>query len=63
LVSHIKTKTEIEGIQEEDAQEDFWVKREEITGQWRTLHNEKLHHLYAHQLLIKLWMRWMQHMM
>jgi hypothetical protein len=47
LVSHIKTKTKIEGIQEQDTQEHIWVKREVVMEQWRKLHNEKLHHLYS----------------
>jgi len=43
----MKTKTEIEGIHEQDAWEDIWVKRDEVIGQWRKLHNEKIHHLYS----------------
>jgi hypothetical protein len=27
--------------------EDIWVKKDEVIGQWRKLHNEKLHHLYS----------------
>lgn len=45
MVSHIKTKTQIEGIQEQDTQEDIRVKRE-VMEQWRKLHNEE-HHLYS----------------
>jgi hypothetical protein len=25
----------------------FWPKRDEVTGEWRKLHNEKLHDLYC----------------
>jgi len=25
----------------------LWVKREEVTGDWRRLHNEKLHDLHS----------------
>jgi hypothetical protein len=41
------------------------VKREEMTGVWRTLHNEELHKLYASQNIIRLikpeGMRWAGH--
>jgi hypothetical protein len=25
----------------------FWPKRDEVTGEWRKLHNEELNHLYS----------------
>jgi hypothetical protein len=25
----------------------FWPKRDEITGEWRKLHNEELHEMYS----------------
>jgi hypothetical protein len=29
----------------------FGPKRDEVTGEWRKLHNEKLHDLYSHTIL------------
>jgi hypothetical protein len=31
--------------------EIFEPKRDEVTGEWKELHNEKLHDLYAHPIL------------
>jgi hypothetical protein len=39
----------------------FGPKRDEVTGGWRTLHNEELHNLYSSPSIIrmiKLMMRW-----
>jgi hypothetical protein len=42
----------------------FGPKRDEVTGEWRKLHNEKLHDLYSSPSIIriiKLRMRWVGH--
>jgi len=41
-----------------------WAKREEVTGEWRKLHKEKLNDLYSSPIIvrvIKLRMRWARH--
>jgi hypothetical protein len=30
----------------------FGLKREEVAGVWRRLHDEELHNVYAHQILL-----------
>jgi hypothetical protein len=32
----------------------FGPKREEVAGDWRRLHNEELHNLYASSIIIRL---------
>jgi hypothetical protein len=43
----------------------FGPKREEVSGEWRKLHNEELHDLYSSQIIIKRMksrrMRWARH--
>jgi hypothetical protein len=41
----------------------FGPKRDEVTGEWRKLHNEELHDLYSAIIVrvIKLRMRWAVH--
>jgi hypothetical protein len=43
----------------------FGPKRDEVTGDWRKLHNEELHNLYSSPSRIKTtkswWMRWAGH--
>jgi hypothetical protein len=43
----------------------FVPKREELAGDWRRLHNEMLHNLYASENIIRVIksrrMRWMMH--
>jgi hypothetical protein len=43
----------------------FGPKRDEVTGEWRKLHNEELHDLYSSQSIIRIiksWrMRWAGH--
>jgi hypothetical protein len=29
----------------------FGPKRDEVTGEWKKLHNEEIHNLYSHPLL------------
>jgi hypothetical protein len=43
----------------------FWPKREEVEGDWRRLHNEELHNLYASPNAVRVnisrRMRWVGH--
>jgi hypothetical protein len=43
----------------------FGPKRDEVTGEWRKLHNEALHNLYFSLSIIRIikskWMRWAHH--
>jgi hypothetical protein len=43
----------------------FALKRDEVTGDWRKLHNEDLHNLYSSPLIIRRIksrrMRWAEH--
>jgi hypothetical protein len=31
----------------------FWPKRDEVTGEWRKLHNEELHYLYFSPTIVR----------
>jgi hypothetical protein len=31
----------------------FWAKRDEVTGEWRKLHNEELHNLYSSPTILR----------
>jgi hypothetical protein len=43
----------------------FGSKRDEVTGEWRKLHNKELHDLYSSLSIIRIiksrWMRWAGH--
>jgi hypothetical protein len=43
----------------------FGPKRDEVTGEWRKLHNKELHDLYSSPSIIRIiksrWMRWAGH--
>jgi uncharacterized membrane protein len=43
----------------------FGPKRDEVTGEWRKLHNEELHDLFSSLSIIKIiksrWLRWEGH--
>jgi hypothetical protein len=43
----------------------FGLKRDEVMGEWRKLHNEELHDLYSSSVIIRItkskWMRWAGH--
>jgi hypothetical protein len=47
LVPHIKKKTWAEGVRKQAAGEIFGPKRDEVTGDWKKLHNEGLQDLYC----------------
>jgi PAS domain-containing protein len=44
----------------------FGLKRDEVTGEWRKLHNEELHDLYSSPSIISIIkarrMRWVEHL-
>jgi hypothetical protein len=43
----------------------FWPYRDEVTGEWRKLHNEELHDLYCSRNIVRVIksrrMRWARH--
>jgi hypothetical protein len=43
----------------------FGPRRDEVTGEWRKLHDEELHDLYSSSSIIRItkssWMRWAGH--
>jgi hypothetical protein len=48
LASDIKGETPTEGVFEDMVlRRIFGPKRDEVTGGWRKLHNEKFHNLYS----------------
>jgi hypothetical protein len=51
LAFHIKGRTWIEHVLELVFLIIFWSKREELTEDWRKLHNEEIHNCSLHQLL------------
>jgi len=52
-MSVIEGRTWAEGVRELGAEQDIEIKGEEVTGDWRKLHNEGLHGLYSiHCVLI-----------
>jgi hypothetical protein len=32
----------------------FWPRRDEVTGEWRKLHNEELHDLYSEPNIVRM---------
>lgn len=44
---HFKTRIQAGGVIKYGAERDIGPKREDVTGDWRTLHNEELHYLYC----------------
>ena len=46
-MSAIKGRTWAEDVRELGPEQDIEIKGEEVTGEWRKLHNEQLHDLYS----------------
>jgi len=47
LASHIKGRTKTEGFRKRVLMMKFGQKREEVTGNWRKLRNEKIRNLFS----------------
>jgi hypothetical protein len=52
LVSHPKGRVWIEVSENKILRRIFGSKRDEVTGEWRKLHNEELHNLYSSPYII-----------
>jgi hypothetical protein len=65
LVTHIEGKTQAEGVREKVLRKVCVPERDEVTGEWRRLHNKELYALYSTPNII--WflksrrMRWAGH--
>jgi hypothetical protein len=46
LVSHVQGRAQTEGVENRVLNRIFGPKRNEVTGEWRKLHDEELHNLY-----------------
>jgi hypothetical protein len=51
LVTHNEGETWVEGIENGMLRRIFGPKRDEVTGEWRKLHNEELNDLYCSPIL------------
>jgi len=62
---HTEGETQAEGVQNRVLREIVGIKREEMTGEWRKLHNEELQDLYYSPNVIRAMqsrrMRWAGH--
>jgi hypothetical protein len=65
LVSYIKEEHRLRVFENRVLRRIFCPKRDEVTGDWRKLHNEELHNLYASPDIIRMIksrrMRWAGH--
>jgi hypothetical protein len=52
LVSYVKGRAPIECLRTGSIQEEYVYLRDEVTGGWRDLHNEKFHNLYSSRNII-----------
>jgi hypothetical protein len=50
LGPQVKETVYTEAIWENGAEEDIWDQQDEVTGDWRKLHNQKHHVCTPHQL-------------
>jgi hypothetical protein len=53
-ISDIERGTWPEGVWEHSAEENAWMKRDEVTGDWRKLHDQEFHNLYSLQCIIRM---------
>jgi len=64
LVSHIEVGTQVEG-ENRALRRIFRPKRDEVTGEWRKLHNKELNDLYCSRNIVLVYkskrMRWAGH--
>jgi hypothetical protein len=65
LVSYIKEEQRLGVFEDRVLRRIFGPKRNEVTGEWRKLHNEELHGLYSSPSIIRIIkarrMRWAGH--
>jgi hypothetical protein len=54
VVSDIKGRTQIPGVENRVLRRIFRLKRDETTGGWTKLHNEELHNLYYSPNIIRM---------
>jgi hypothetical protein len=54
LVSDIKGGTQTEGVWERVLRRIFGRRRDEVTGEWRKLHNEELYEMYSSSDIIRI---------
>ena len=47
LVADIAGGKEAEGVWEQGVEENIWTRRDEVTGEWRRMHNEELNDWYS----------------
>jgi len=53
LIADIAGEKEAEGVWEHGAEENIWPRRDEVTGEWRRLHNEELNDLYSSPNIVR----------
>ena len=65
MVADIAGGKEAEGVWEQGVEENIWNGRDEVTGEWKRLHNEELNDLYISPNIVRVikWkrMRWAGH--
>jgi hypothetical protein len=65
LVSHIKVKCRLRVFESRVLRRIFGPKRDEVTGEWRRLHNEEVYALYSSPNIIRVIksrkLRWAEH--